>query len=86
MSGRDGRAPEIGHDGSRADCLNTISLAWWIGRAITLEKSIKDKVKRIIEAVGGSVSAEILAEGKITNVERVLRTRHTYGIIEVDGL
>lgn len=65
--------------------LNTVSLAWWIGRAIALERNITDKAKRIIDAVGGSASAKILAEGKITSVERVLKTGHTYGVVEVDG-
>jgi DUF917 family protein len=63
----------------------TLSLAWWIGRAIAEEKSITDKTWSIIEAVGGPQSAAVLAEGKITNVERVLKTGHTYGVLEVDG-
>ncbi|KAG9778266.1 hypothetical protein ABEF93_003512 [Exophiala dermatitidis] len=66
--------------------LNTVSLAWWIGRAIALEKNINDKANRIVEAVGGSASAKVLAEGKITSVERVLKTGHTYGVVEVDGV
>jgi DUF917 family protein len=35
--------------------------------------------------VGGPESAAILGEGKITSVERVLKTGHTYGLLEVDG-
>ncbi|KAK5056685.1 hypothetical protein LTR84_012217 [Exophiala bonariae] len=66
--------------------VNTVSLAWLVGRSIALERSIKDKAKRIIDAVGGSESAKILAEGKITSVERVLKTGHTYGIVEIDGV
>ncbi|KAK4939988.1 hypothetical protein LTR10_019840 [Elasticomyces elasticus] len=65
---------------------NTVSLAWWIGRAIALEKNIAERASRIVESVGGSANAKVLAEGKITNVERVLRTGHTYGIVEIDGL
>ncbi|KAL4758794.1 uncharacterized protein BDW70DRAFT_169933 [Aspergillus foveolatus] len=64
---------------------NTVSLAWWIGRAIALEKTISDRAKRIIDELGGPGSAAILGEGKITSVERVLRTGHTYGVLEVDG-
>ncbi|KAL4947503.1 hypothetical protein BDW69DRAFT_190144 [Aspergillus filifer] len=64
---------------------NTVSLAWWIGRAIALEKNIADRAKRIIDEVGGSESAAILGQGKITSVERVLKTGHTYGVLEVDG-
>ncbi|KAL4895258.1 hypothetical protein BDV59DRAFT_211612 [Aspergillus ambiguus] len=65
--------------------LNTISLAWWIGRAITLEKDITDKAKRVINEVGGPESAAILGEGKITCVERILKTGHTYGVVEIEG-
>ncbi|RDW92739.1 uncharacterized protein DSM5745_00061 [Aspergillus mulundensis] len=64
---------------------NTVSLAWWIGRAIALEKTISDRAQRIIDEVGGPESAAILGEGKITNVERILKTGHTYGVLEVDG-
>jgi DUF917 family protein len=64
---------------------NTVSLAWWIGRAIALEKTISDRAKRMIDELGGPESAAILGEGKITSVERVLRTGHTYGVLEVDG-
>lgn len=66
--------------------VNTVSLAWSIGRSIALEKNITDKAKRIIDAVGGSESAKILAEGKIISVERVLKTGHTYGVVEIDGV
>ncbi|KAL3459511.1 hypothetical protein BJX64DRAFT_291178 [Aspergillus heterothallicus] len=64
---------------------NTVSLAWWVGRAIALERNIADRANRIIDEVGGAESAAILGEGKITSVERVLKTGHTYGILEVDG-
>lgn len=64
---------------------NTVSLAWWIGRAIAMEKNIADKTKRIIDEVGGPQSAALLAEGKITSVERVLKAGHSYGVLEVDG-
>ncbi|KAJ5125729.1 hypothetical protein N7448_005046 [Penicillium atrosanguineum] len=64
---------------------NTVSLAWWIGRALALEKSITEKAQRIVDEVGGSDSATILGQGKITSVERVLKTGHTYGVLEVDG-
>ncbi|PYI01452.1 hydantoinase/oxoprolinase, partial [Aspergillus sclerotiicarbonarius CBS 121057] len=64
---------------------NTVSLAWWIGRAVALEKNIADKAKRIIEEVGGPHSAAILGEGKVASVSRVLKTGHSYGMLEVDG-
>ncbi|KAJ5923349.1 hypothetical protein N7454_008594 [Penicillium verhagenii] len=63
----------------------TVSLAWWIGRAVALEKSINDKAQAIVDAVGGSKSAAILGHGKIVSVERVLKTGHTYGVLNVDG-
>ncbi|KAJ5093820.1 hypothetical protein N7456_009681 [Penicillium angulare] len=63
----------------------TVSLAWWIGRAVALEKNIDDKAQRIVDEVGGSESAAILGQGKITSVERVLKTGHTYGVLEVEG-
>lgn len=63
----------------------TVSLAWWIGRAVALEKNINDKAQRIIDEVGGSESAAILGQGKIIGVERVLKTGHTYGVLNVDG-
>ncbi|KIX97143.1 uncharacterized protein Z520_07257 [Fonsecaea multimorphosa CBS 102226] len=66
--------------------LHTVSLAWWIGRAVALEKNIADRAKRIVDAVGGEASARILAEGKITSVERVLKTGHSYGVVEIDGI
>ena len=64
---------------------NTVSLAWWIGRAVALEKNIADMAKRIIEEVGGPDSAVILGEGKVVSVSRVLKTGHSYGVLEVDG-
>lgn len=64
---------------------NTVSLAWWIGRAVALEKNISDKTQRIIDEVGGPESAAIIAKGKITSVERVLKTGHTHGVLEVEG-
>lgn len=63
----------------------TLSLAWWIGRAVALERNINDKAQRIIDEVGGSESAAILGHGKIISVERVLKTGHTYGVLEVEG-
>lgn len=88
MGCRAGKAgpPKSGKVMREQAILNTVSLAWWIGRAIALEKTITDKAKRIIDVVGGSESARILAEGKITSVERILKTGHTYGVVEIDGI
>jgi DUF917 family protein/N-methylhydantoinase A/oxoprolinase/acetone carboxylase beta subunit len=65
---------------------NTVSLAWWIGRSVALEKTVADKARRIVDEVGGPTSARVLAEGKIVAVERVLKTGHTYGVVEIDGI
>ncbi|KAJ4320263.1 hypothetical protein N0V84_005961 [Fusarium piperis] len=46
----------------------------------TSRKSIEDKMGSIIDAVG-----RVLAEGKTTSVESVLKTGHTYGVLEVKG-
>lgn len=78
-------SPKTGKAVKEQAVTNTMSLAWWIGRAVALEKNIADKVQRIIDEVGGSGSAAILGQGKITSVERVLKTGHTYGVLEVDG-
>jgi DUF917 family protein/N-methylhydantoinase A/oxoprolinase/acetone carboxylase beta subunit len=64
---------------------NTISLAWRLGRAVQMEKNIADIAQTIIEAAGGNKSARKIAEGKVVSVERVLKTGHTYGTLEVDG-
>ncbi|TPR09539.1 Aminotransferase class I and II family protein [Aspergillus niger] len=64
---------------------NTVSLAWWIGRAVCLEKNIADKAMRIVEAAGGPESGAILGEGKVISVSRVLKTGHSYGVLEING-
>jgi DUF917 family protein len=78
--------PKSAQDVQEQGVLNTVSLAWSIGRAIELEKNIADRPQRIIDAVGGSGRARILAQGKIASVERVLRTGHSYGVAEIDGI
>lgn len=64
---------------------NTVSLAWRLGRAVRMEKNIADIAATIIEAAGGGKRARKIAEGKVVSVERVLKTGHTYGTLEVDG-
>lgn len=66
--------------------LNTVSLAWWVGRAIAVEKTVAEKPRRIIEALGGVSTAKILGHGKILSVERVLKTGHSYGVVEVEAV
>lgn len=78
-------APKTAGTVKRQAVANTVSLAWWIGRAVTMEKNVADKAQRIIDEVGGPGSAAILGEGKIINVSRVLKTGHSYGVLEVKG-
>ncbi|OAP59626.1 hypothetical protein AYL99_06924 [Fonsecaea erecta] len=89
MGCRAGKAgpPKSGKVVREQAILHTVSLAWWIGRAVALEKNVADRARRIVDAVGGDASARIiLAEGKITSVERVLKTGHSYGVVEIDGV
>ncbi|KAJ5759406.1 hypothetical protein N7520_006562 [Penicillium odoratum] len=86
MGCRAGKAgpPKAARDVREQAISGTVSLAWWIGRAVTLEKNINDKAQRIVDEVG-SESAAILGQGKIISVERVLKTGHTYGVLNIDG-
>lgn len=69
--------------------LNTVSLAWRIGRCIALAQAtntISRVPEMIINEVGGPQSAKILFRGKIVAVERRLFKGHSYGSITVAGL
>jgi DUF917 family protein len=70
---------------------NTISLAWRIGRAVSLARCtnrVDTVAESIIDEVGGPESARVLFKGKIVGVERVLKMGHAYGtcIIEAGEL
>ena len=67
---------------------NTMSLAWRIGRAVTLSrctKSVDTVAESIIAEVGGPESARVLFKGKIVGVERVLRMGHAYGEVIIEA-
>jgi DUF917 family protein len=71
-----------------AGVLNTVSLAWRIGRCITLAEAtntMSSVAEAIVEVAGGTKSARILFRGKITQVERRLSKGHSYGSITIVG-
>ncbi|KAK5121095.1 hypothetical protein LTR85_005579 [Meristemomyces frigidus] len=69
--------------------LNTVSLAWRIGRCIAKAEAtntLSTVAEAIVNEVGGAKSAKILFRGKIVNVERRLFKGHSYGSITIAGL
>jgi N-methylhydantoinase A/oxoprolinase/acetone carboxylase beta subunit/DUF917 family protein len=69
--------------------LNTVSLAWRIGRAIALAgatNTLSTVAEQIVDQVGGAASAKILFRGKISAVERRLFKGHSYGSITIASL
>ncbi|KAI9832005.1 MAG: hypothetical protein M1819_004549 [Sarea resinae] len=66
--------------------MNTMSLAWRIGRCIArsrTQNTISHVAEQIIEEIGGPSTAKILFRGKITAVERRLLKGHSYGEITI---
>lgn len=66
--------------------LNTVSLAWRIGRCIARAKNHNTSstvAEQIIDEVGGPDSAKVLFRGKIIGVERRLWKGHSYGEIAI---
>ncbi|EME46181.1 hypothetical protein DOTSEDRAFT_86798 [Dothistroma septosporum NZE10] len=69
--------------------LNTVSLAWRIGRCIAIAEAtntLSTVAEAIVHEVGGQGSAKILFRGKIVGVERRLFKGHSYGSITIAGL
>ncbi|KAI7239233.1 beta subunit of N-methylhydantoinase A/acetone carboxylase [Hortaea werneckii] len=69
--------------------LNTVSLAWRIGRCIARAEAtntLSNVAEAVINEVGGPKSAKILFRGKIVNVERRLFKGHSYGSITITSL
>jgi N-methylhydantoinase A/oxoprolinase/acetone carboxylase beta subunit/DUF917 family protein len=69
--------------------LNTVSLAWRVGRCIAMAEAtntLSTVAEQIVNQVGGEESAKILFRGKIVGVERRLFKGHSYGSITVAGL
>lgn len=69
--------------------LNTMSLAWRIGRCIAKAKAhntITTVGEQIIHEVGGPEAAKVLFRGKIIGVERRLWKGHSYGEISIQQI
>ena len=69
--------------------LNTMSLAWRIGRCIARAKAHNTSstiAEQIIDEVGGPESAKVLFRGKIIGVERRLWKGHSYGEITIQQI
>ena len=68
--------------------LRTHSLAWRLGRAVKrfqAEQSEVSIAESLIAQFGGSASARVLFEGKVTAVENRLIKGHSYGSITIRG-
>lgn len=66
--------------------LNTLSLAWRIGRTVARaqqESTVHTVAEQIVAAVGGPTTAKILFRGKIVAVERRLFKGHSLGEITI---
>ncbi|KAL0939875.1 hydantoinase/oxoprolinase [Colletotrichum truncatum] len=66
--------------------LNTVSLAWRIGRSIALcqaTNTMSTVAESIIAEAGGPESAKVLFRGKIIRVERRLFKGHSYGEVHI---
>jgi DUF917 family protein len=69
--------------------LNTMSLAWRIGRCIARAKAhntTSSIAEQMIEEVGGPETAKVLFRGKIIGVERRLWKGHSYGEITIQQI
>ena len=91
MGSRVGKAakPTTGDKVRRFGVLNTVSLAWRIGRCIAWAETtntLSTVAEAIVNEVGGAKSAKILFRGKIVAVERRLFKGHSYGSIAIAGL
>jgi len=66
--------------------LNTVSLAWRIGRCIAKAEAtntLSTVAEAIVEEAGGPKSAKVLFRGKIVAVERRLFKGHSYGEVHI---
>lgn len=78
--------PTTGDKMLRFGVLNTMSLAWRIGRCIAranASNTISTVAEQMIDEVGGPESGKILFRGKIVAVERRLFKGHSYGEITI---
>ncbi|OHW99396.1 hydantoinase oxoprolinase [Colletotrichum incanum] len=66
--------------------LNTVSLAWRIGRCIATcqaTNTMSTVAESIIDEAGGPEAAKVLFKGKIVKVERRLFKGHSYGEVHI---
>ncbi|KAM5455164.1 hypothetical protein MaudCBS49596_001804 [Microsporum audouinii] len=81
--------PTTGDKMLKYGILNTMSLAWRIGRCIAranVNNTLSTVAEQIIDEVGGPESAKILFRGKIVAVERRLFKGHSYGEITIQQI
>ncbi|KAK2055681.1 hydantoinase/oxoprolinase [Colletotrichum caudatum] len=88
MGSRVGMAakPTTGERVRRFGVLNTVSLAWRIGRCIAVcraTNTVSTVAESIIEEAGGAEAAKVLFRGKIVKVERRLFKGHSYGEVHI---
>ncbi|KAK1995314.1 hydantoinase/oxoprolinase [Colletotrichum falcatum] len=70
----------------RFGVLNTVSLAWRVGRCIAVcqaTNTMSTVAESIVEEAGGSDAARVLFRGKIVRVERRLFKGHSYGEVHI---
>lgn len=88
MGSRVGKAakPTSKHSIINYSVLNTVSLAWRIGRTIAraaATNTVSTVAEQMIDECGGPEAAKILFRGKIVSVERRLFKGHSYGEITI---
>ncbi|KAJ9223956.1 hypothetical protein DTO169C6_3576 [Paecilomyces variotii] len=88
MGSRVGKAakPTSKHSIINYSVLNTVSLAWRIGRTISraaATNTVSTVAEQMIDECGGPEAAKILFRGKIVSVERRLFKGHSYGEITI---
>ncbi|KZT20834.1 hypothetical protein NEOLEDRAFT_815352 [Neolentinus lepideus HHB14362 ss-1] len=69
--------------------LNTLSLAWRIGRCIArahAQNTLNTVAEQMVDEIGGPKTARVLFRGKIVSVERRLFKGHSYGEITIQQL
>ncbi|KAL1845483.1 hypothetical protein VTK73DRAFT_551 [Phialemonium thermophilum] len=72
---------------TRYAVLNTVSLAWRIGRTIAraeARSTMSTVAEQMIDECGGPEAAKVLFRGKIVAVERRLYLGHSYGEITIE--
>lgn len=78
------KGPVTGKNTKKWVVEHTISLAWRIGRAVALCRSL-NQIDTVAESIIGEVGGQVLFRGKIVGVERSLQMGHVYGEVIVKG-